>query len=161
MRKYCVWAISRFAAATLLFASAQGPAAGYEFQAPEIQKAAQKSFPEFLALLALPNDAVNPGDIRKNADWLEAAFQTRGFQTRQLANHGKPLVFAECSRKIENAKTVLFYMHFDGQPVVPEKWAQESPWIPVVKRLKESAAGGDADLHANANRRSASVGANG
>jgi acetylornithine deacetylase/succinyl-diaminopimelate desuccinylase-like protein len=32
------------------------------------------------------------------------------------------------------AKTILFYMHFDGQPVVPAQWAQKSPWTPVLKR---------------------------
>jgi acetylornithine deacetylase/succinyl-diaminopimelate desuccinylase-like protein len=30
-------------------------------------------------------------------------------------------------------KTVLFYMHLDGQPVVPARWHQASPWIPVLK----------------------------
>ncbi len=31
-------------------------------------------------------------------------------------------------------KTVLFYIHFDGQPVVASQWAQKDPWQPVVKR---------------------------
>jgi acetylornithine deacetylase/succinyl-diaminopimelate desuccinylase-like protein len=126
------------AAAVLLLMS---PAAGepQKFEPTAIQKAAQASFPEFLALLSLPNDAVNAADIRKNVDWLETAFQKRGFNTRQLPNNGKPLVFAEYRGKIDHAKTILFYMHFDGQPVVPEKWAQESPWIPAVKRLKANA----------------------
>jgi acetylornithine deacetylase/succinyl-diaminopimelate desuccinylase-like protein len=117
MRKSRVWAISnRFAAAALLFLPATILAAGQQFQPLEVQKAAQASFPEFLAFLSLANDAVSPADIQKNALWLEAAFQKRGFQTRQLPNRGKPLVFAEYPGKIENAKTVLFYMHFDGQP---------------------------------------------
>jgi hypothetical protein len=114
--------------------------AGEQIEPAAIQRAAQASFPEFLEFLSLPNDAVSGADIQKNADWLETAFRKRGFKTRQLANKDKPLVFAEYSRKIENARTILFYMHFDGQPVVPEKWAQASPWVPAVKRLKLGAA---------------------
>jgi acetylornithine deacetylase/succinyl-diaminopimelate desuccinylase-like protein len=82
----------------------------------------------------MPNDAINAEDIRKNADWLEAAFRKRGFVTKQLENNGKPLVFAEFARKSANAKTILFYMHFDGQPVIPGQWSQKSPWIAAVKR---------------------------
>jgi len=139
MRKSMLPAISYSSAAAAFFLLCCQASAGEEIQPPAIQKAAQASFPEFLAFLSLPNDAANAADIQKNADWLENAFRKRGFETRQLANKDKPLVFAEYSRKIENARTILFYMHFDGQPVVPEKWAQASPWIPAVKRLKAAA----------------------
>ena len=54
--------------------------------------------PEFFDMLALPNDATNAADIVRNAEWLEQAFRKRGFATRQLANNGKPLVFAEFAR---------------------------------------------------------------
>jgi acetylornithine deacetylase/succinyl-diaminopimelate desuccinylase-like protein len=99
-----------------------------------IEKTAQANFPEFFDLLSMPNDAINAQDIRKNADWLEAAFRKRGFVTKQLPNNGRPLVFAEFARKSANAKTILFYMHFDGQPVIPGQWSQKSPWIAAVKR---------------------------
>ena len=85
-------------------------------------------------MLALPNDSVNAEDIRKNADWLEAAFRKRGFATRQLENDGKPLAFAEYVRQARGARTVLFYMHFDGMPVIPAQWAQKSPWIATLKQ---------------------------
>src|SRR5262245_2591053 len=104
-----------------------------------IEKTAQANFREFFDMLALPNDAINAEDIRKNADWLDAAFRKRGFATQQLANDGKPLVFAEFARKIPNARTVLFYMHFDGMPVIPNQWAQASPWTAVVKQRSSNA----------------------
>jgi len=104
-----------------------------------IERAATANLAEFFDMLALPNDATNAEDIRKNAEWLESAFRKRGFVTRQLANNGKPLVFAEYERKAPGAKTILFYMHFDGQPVLPEQWSQKSPWAAVIKRR---AAGG-------------------
>jgi len=46
-------------------------------------------------------------------------------------------VFAEFARKAPGAKTVLFYMHFDGQPVLPEQWAQKSPWVATLKQQSE------------------------
>ena len=49
-------------------------------------------------------------------------------------------------RRAKTAKTVLFYMHFDGQPVIPEKWAQSSPWAPVLKQRKANAPEGPAQL---------------
>ena len=94
---------------------------------------AQETFPEYFELLALPNDAIAPADIRKNVDWLEAAFRKRGFTTQQLANEGKPMLFAALPGGDPKRKTVLFYMHLDGQPVIPAQWAQKSPWLPVLK----------------------------
>ncbi|MEO5580698.1 MAG: M20/M25/M40 family metallo-hydrolase [Gemmatimonadaceae bacterium] len=102
--------------------------------AEQILKAAQSSFAEFFELLAIPNDAIVAPDIRRNTDWLERAFVSRGFAAKQLPNDGKPLLFAEYSTKKAGARTVLFYMHLDGQPVIPGQWAQSSPWIAVVKK---------------------------
>src|SRR4051794_29210931 len=102
------------------------------------QKLARSSFREYLDLLALPNDAIRPADIVKNVEFLERAFQRRGFATRRLENAGKPLLFADAPGP-PGAGTVLFYMHLDGQPVVDKEWSQPSAWQPVVK--KRSAAG--------------------
>jgi acetylornithine deacetylase/succinyl-diaminopimelate desuccinylase-like protein len=98
-----------------------------------IRNAAVASFPEYLELLSLPNDSIKPADIQVNAVWLEQAFQKRGFHTQQLANKGRPLVFAEYGTPDSKLKTVLFYMHFDGQPVVASQWSQPDAWRPVVK----------------------------
>ncbi|HEY1229820.1 MAG TPA: M20/M25/M40 family metallo-hydrolase, partial [Ramlibacter sp.] len=106
--------------------------------AEQAVRAAQASFPEYFELLSMPNDAVVPADVQKNAQWLEAAFRKRGFTTKQLANGDKPLVYAEFGNQPAQGKTVLFYMHFDGQPVLPEQWAQKSPWQPVVKQRNEA-----------------------
>jgi acetylornithine deacetylase/succinyl-diaminopimelate desuccinylase-like protein len=99
---------------------------------------ATESFPEYFQLLSMPNDSVSAEDIRTNVDWLEAAFRKRGFVVKQLANDGKPMLFAELPGADAKRKTVLFYMHLDGMPVLPEQWAQKSPWIPVLKRRNAS-----------------------
>jgi acetylornithine deacetylase/succinyl-diaminopimelate desuccinylase-like protein len=125
-------------AALCLSATAQAP--NDPITAPLIEKHAQASFREFFEFLQLPNDAIVPADIQKNADWLEAAFRRRGFSTRQLPNDGKPLVFAEYGRKLTSQKTVLFYLHFDGMPVIPSQWSQASPWTAVLRQRRLDAA---------------------
>ncbi len=64
---------------------------------------------------------------------LSEAFGRRGFATEVLPTTGTPLFYA--SRSYKGAKrTILFYMHFDGQPVDPAEWSQESPYKAVLKK---------------------------
>src|ERR1044072_2471677 len=103
--------------------------------AAPITAAAQKNFDEYFQLLSIPNVADDPGAIQRNAAFLEQSFRKRGFKTHLLNNAAqRPLVFAELPRSQKNAATILFYLHFDGQPVTPEQWSQKSPFEPVVKR---------------------------
>ena len=44
------------------------------------------------------------------------------------------MVFAEYPFARPGSKTVLFYFHFDGQPVTPGEWKQESPWKATLFR---------------------------
>ena len=105
----------------------------------QVVKFAQQSFPEYLQLLNIPSDAAVPADIQKTAEFIASAFQKRGFSTKLLENQGKPMVFAEFKKPVPGAKTILFYMHMDSQPVVPSEWAQADPWKPVIK--SKNAAG--------------------
>jgi acetylornithine deacetylase/succinyl-diaminopimelate desuccinylase-like protein len=138
LKGFCMTLMSRVVAplcgAILAGLACAAPVRGDTITDAAILAAAQKTFPEFFALLALPNDAVNAADIVRNAEWLEAAFRRRGFTTRQLANNGKPLVFAQLAATTPDARTILLYMHFDGQPVIPAQWAQTSPWGATLKR---------------------------
>ena len=99
-----------------------------------IRTAAVNSFPEYLNLLTIPNDSIaNVEGIKLNANQLESLLQKRGFTTKQFANNGKPLVMAEYAFDPAK-KTILFYIHFDGQPVIPAQWGQSDPWQPVLKK---------------------------
>src|SRR5437868_9189029 len=100
-----------------------------------VTAAARKNFSEYLELLAIPNIPDKPDDMRRNAAFLEKAFRKRGFSARLLDNPaGRPLVFAQSDAGAPSARTILFYIHFDGQPVIPEQWAQKSPFQPVIKK---------------------------
>jgi len=87
---------------------------------------------ELKDFIAIPNDALVPDDIIKNIDWLSLKFKQRGFETKVLETEGQPLFFAELPN-VKNAKTILFYMHFDGQSVDYAKWDQVDPYKAVLK----------------------------
>lgn len=88
---------------------------------------------EHREIVSLPCDAHFPEDMIKNAAWLDTAFSKRGFSTRILSTPTIPVVFAE--KQVDaNKPTILFYFHYDGQPVDPSKWDQEHPFEPVLKQ---------------------------
>lgn len=93
---------------------------------------------ELTELLSIPNVAADTANIRRDAEWLAAAFEARGFAAEILPTDGNPLVWAEW-RHPDNDRTVLFYAHYDGQPVDASQWDQPDPFQPVLKA--PSAAG--------------------
>lgn len=100
-----------------------------------IRQAAHKTLPEFVEYLRMPNIMrVSTADMRKNADWTEAAFKRHGFEARQLADGETPWVFAQSPNPSKAKKTVLFYAHMDGQAVFPKEWDQPDPFTPTLKQ---------------------------
>ena len=87
---------------------------------------------ELAALVALPNTASNLQDMERGAEHLTGLLESRRFDVKLLrAEGGPPVVFGQ--RLSDQAKqTVVFYAHYDGQPVVPELWASH-PFEVVVR----------------------------
>lgn len=90
---------------------------------------------EYIEFLSLPNDAANAADGLANARFVQAMMARRGIASELLRDaEGKapPAVFGEV--KTPGAtRTIIFYAHYDGQPVVPERWAPGlSPFRPVA-----------------------------
>jgi acetylornithine deacetylase/succinyl-diaminopimelate desuccinylase-like protein len=88
---------------------------------------------ELRDLLAIPNVASNTDDIRRNAEAIVAMFARRNIPARILETPGAPVaVYAELAAP--NAeRTLLFYAHFDGQPVEPlDAWATP-PFEPTLR----------------------------
>ena len=105
----------------------------------EIESTARQNFPEYLALLRHRNIPDVPEDMARNADYLEDLFEQRSFRTQRIENAaGRPAVIAELTGQTGDAPTVMFYMHYDGQPVSPAQWSQRDPFEPVVKRQASS-----------------------
>jgi len=76
--------------------------------------------------------AADPSGISAAATHLEALLKARGFETAQLTVPGSmPAVFG--SLIVKGAKrTVVYYAHYDGQPVTPSEWASD-PFDPVMR----------------------------
>jgi acetylornithine deacetylase/succinyl-diaminopimelate desuccinylase-like protein len=86
---------------------------------------------EFVNLLALPNLASDLPDISKNAAAIRQMFEKRGVKTRLLEAPGAPpAVYGEITQP-GAARTVVFYAHYDGQPLDPKEWATP-PWQPAI-----------------------------
>ena len=86
---------------------------------------------EFMDLLAIPNVASDSSNIRKNAAAVRQILEKRGVKTRLLEAAGAPpVVYGEILHS-GAARTVVFYAHYDGQPLDPKEWATP-PWQPVI-----------------------------
>ena len=99
----------------------------------EIKGQVRHSIDELRDFVAIPNDANMPADINRNITWLTEKFSDRGFNTAVLPTDGLPLFFAALPMDPDK-KTLLFYMHLDGQPVAPELWDQDNPYEVVLKK---------------------------
>ena len=95
---------------------------------------------EFENLLAIPNLASDAPNIQRNADAIVALFAKRNIAARTLKVAGAPpLVVADLPAPGAK-RTIIFYAHYDGQPVDKAKWKND-PWTPVMR----DARGNDVD----------------
>jgi acetylornithine deacetylase/succinyl-diaminopimelate desuccinylase-like protein len=88
---------------------------------------------ELRALLSIPNFASDTANIQRNADKLVEMLHARGFETQLLPIAGRgPVVFG----KLETpgaTRTIIFYMHYDGQSVDPSTWTGTKPYEPALR----------------------------
>ena len=97
---------------------------------------------DLTALLSIPNVATDTPNIRRNAEHIRELFEKRGIAAEILETTGNPLVYG--SLPVPGAtRTVLFYCHYDGQPVDRSKWRQPDPFTPVTR-----GEGADARIYA-------------
>jgi acetylornithine deacetylase/succinyl-diaminopimelate desuccinylase-like protein len=88
---------------------------------------------ELLDALVIPNVAADKPNIRRNAEHLRAMLGRHGFASEILETTGNPLVYGTLNVP-GAARTVLFYCHYDGQPVDVQAWKQPDPFTPVLRR---------------------------
>jgi hypothetical protein len=95
-----------------------------------------KQYEEFLAI---PNVALDPAGLKKNAEFLMAQLQSVGAEAKLLTAPGlpagtPPVVWGEV--KTPGAtRTIVFYAHYDGQPVTPSEWDTGKPFTPAMKMV--------------------------
>ena len=97
---------------------------------------------ELCEFLAIPNIASDTPNIQKNAAHLVEMLEARGIETHLLPITGRgPVVFGKLISP-EAKRTVIFYAHYDGQPVDPAAWTDGAPFEPVL-RSEAIEAGGE------------------
>jgi acetylornithine deacetylase/succinyl-diaminopimelate desuccinylase-like protein len=88
---------------------------------------------ELAEFLSIPNVASDTPNIQKNAEHLREMLEARGIETHLLPITGRgPVVFGKLIAP-EAARTVIFYAHYDGQPVDPAAWTDGTPFEPVLR----------------------------
>jgi acetylornithine deacetylase/succinyl-diaminopimelate desuccinylase-like protein len=91
----------------------------------------QQILDELFGLLSIPNVADKPDDIARNAAALTRMFERRRFAPDTVPTGGAPLVLAE-RRGPNLRRTITFYFHYDGQPVVASEWVNAPPFTPKI-----------------------------
>ena len=97
---------------------------------------------EFIGLLSIPNIAADRANIQRNADFIAKMLEKRGVAPKLVSVAGSnPVVFGEISTP-GATRTLVFYAHYDGQPLDPKEWANP-PFAPVLrdKSLEKDGAG--------------------
>jgi len=89
---------------------------------------------EFVSIANLPE---NSDVMLKNIHWAAAQYEALDFQTSLLKTSTLPILLVE-KQYHPSYKTVLFYFHIDGQPVDPDAWSQNDPFVPVLKERDEN-----------------------
>jgi len=96
---------------------------------------------EFVSLLSIPNVASDTPNIRRNAELISRMMEKRGVKTRLLeVSDAPPVVYGEITTP-GATRTLIFYVHYDGQPVEPAKWVGGDPFKPTLRSASLEAGG--------------------
>src|SRR5260370_20373485 len=96
---------------------------------------------ELMEFLAIPNVARDTENIQKNAAHLVEMLEVRGIETHLLPISGRgPVVFGKLNAP-DAKRTVIFYAHYDGQPVDPASWTDGRPFEPALRTNAIEAGG--------------------
>src|SRR5579872_110687 len=87
---------------------------------------------EFVSLLAIPNIAADHANIQRNAEAIAAMMEKRGITAKLVSvPGGNPIVFGEI-KTAGATRTIVFYAHYDGQPLDPKEWVTP-PFTPTLR----------------------------
>ncbi len=87
---------------------------------------------EFVEFLSIPDLAADRNDLLRNAAFIQKMFEKRGMKTRLLETaDAPPAVYGEILTPGAQ-RTIVFYAHYDGQPLDPKEWASP-PFQPTLR----------------------------
>jgi acetylornithine deacetylase/succinyl-diaminopimelate desuccinylase-like protein len=112
--------------------SAQTPSEAAGEYTTAHQEELTRQFSEFLSI---PNVAADPANLKRNADFLLEMLNKRGVESRLLSIPEAPAVVYGQMNVPNALHTIVFYAHYDGQPVTPSEWEGGSPFVPVIREV--------------------------
>ncbi|MCC6932384.1 MAG: M20/M25/M40 family metallo-hydrolase [Deltaproteobacteria bacterium] len=94
-------------------------------------KSIQKSYFHFLSFKSISSEPEYKGECLKCASWLEKYLHEAGFSVEVIPTSGNPLLLA--NYHLDRTKpTVMFYGHYDVQPVDPIELWQTDPFNATI-----------------------------
>ena len=95
----------------------------------------------FLKFSSISTDPVYKKDMCSCADWLMKYIEAFGFNAELWETSGHPTLYGENLNAGPDRPTLLFYLHYDVQPVTPlDEW-NSPPFEPTIKDGKVVARG--------------------
>jgi acetylornithine deacetylase/succinyl-diaminopimelate desuccinylase-like protein len=95
----------------------------------DLDNATERLF-DLLRIQSISTDPAFDGEVAKAADWLAAELNALGFDASVRPTTGHPMVVAHGS---DSGPHVLFYGHYDVQPVDPLELWNRDPFDPVIE----------------------------
>ncbi len=100
---------------------------------------------EFLRIPSISSLSEHKGDIQNAAQWLSDAFEKLNLENISITQTaGHPVVYADWLHA-EGKPTILFYGHYDVQPVDPLNLWESEPFDPTIRDNKLFARGASDD----------------
>lgn len=99
-------------------------------------EALPQSIERLFDLVRIPSISTDPAykaDCRKAGEWLVSALIELGFDASLRDTPGHPMVVAHHAAEKADAPHVLFYGHYDVQPVDPLDLWEDDPFAPAIK----------------------------
>ncbi|OCI91988.1 hypothetical protein A6U86_20995 [Rhizobium sp. AC27/96] len=90
---------------------------------------------ELLRIKSISTDPDFKAECRKAAEWLVGYLNSLGFTASVRDTPGHPMVVAHHDAGSANAPHVLFYGHYDVQPVDPIELWESDPFAPEIKDM--------------------------
>ena len=101
-----------------------------------LDKSLERLF-DLLKIKSISTDPAFKSECRKAAEWLVADLKSIGFEASVRDTPGHPMVVAHHEGPGADAPHVLFYGHYDVQPVDPVNLWDHDPFAPAIKDARQ------------------------
>lgn len=88
----------------------------------------------FLRIRSISTDPAFSKDCSDAADWLLKDLNEIGFKAQRHDTPGHPMIVAKSPQQNTDSRSLLFYGHYDVQPVDPLELWKRDPFDPVIEK---------------------------